>query len=55
MIVNFRHKGLKLFFFEGDTRGFSSSMQERVNNILTALHMADKVKDMDRPRFRRIP
>jgi len=39
-----RHKGLKAFIEKGDVKAIRSDQAKRIGNILTALHYAD---DMD--------
>ena len=51
MIKAFKHKGLKQFFEKGTTRGVKSSHSNKLRLILTALHAADEINDMDAPSF----
>jgi proteic killer suppression protein len=52
MIVSFRHKGLKRFFENGDRKGVSAELVERIDDILGLLDAAVEVEDMDVPTFR---
>lgn len=48
-IKKFRHKGLKIFFENGDKSGIQSSHSTRIGLILDLLDSAVKPKDMDFP------
>jgi proteic killer suppression protein len=52
MIVNFRHKGLKRFFETGDGRGINAEYLVKVEAILSLLHVASSIENMDVPGFR---
>jgi proteic killer suppression protein len=52
MIENFKHKGLKKFYEEDDSRKLPPEMAERIRDILTALDAALAVEELDRPSFR---
>jgi toxin HigB-1 len=52
MIESFRHKGLKSLFENDDRRKLPAQMVERIGTILSFLHAAGSVKDMDQPTFR---
>lgn len=52
MIVNFRHKGLKVFFQDQDGRKLPADMLGKINDLLSALDAVDKVEEMERPYFR---
>lgn len=47
MIKTFKHKGLKLFFETGSTRGITVSHKTRIKLILTELDGAERIQDMD--------
>ncbi|MDR3423886.1 MAG: type II toxin-antitoxin system RelE/ParE family toxin [Alphaproteobacteria bacterium] len=52
MIENFRHKGLRLLFEEGDRSKVNPQHVDRLRLILSTLDMADCAKDMNQPTFR---
>ena len=52
MIKSFKHKGLKLFFESGSTRGIQAKHAEKLGFILFALDSAEKVQDMSLAAFR---
>lgn len=52
MIEGFRHKGLKRFFEDDDSRFLPSGMVERIRDILTLLDAAESTNDMDRPTLK---
>ena len=52
MIESFRHKGLKKLFLDGDRSGVRADQVERVENILSLLAVAEKLKDLDLPSLR---
>jgi toxin HigB-1 len=52
MIVSFAHKGLEAFFFRGSKKGITPSHEKRLRLLLTALHTATEVSDMDVPGYR---
>ena len=52
MIESFRHKGLKKLFLDGDRSGVRADQVERVENILSLLAVAEKLKDLDLPYLR---
>jgi len=48
-IKNFRHKGLRRFFADGDKSGIQSAHSKKIGLILDLLDGALRVKDMDFP------
>lgn len=52
MIKSFRHKGLKLFFETGTTRGIQPSHAGKLGDILDFLDAATEAQDMNLPGFR---
>ena len=52
MIENFKHKGLKRLFEDGETKGILADHVEKVENILAVLNRAAKPSDMDLPGFK---
>lgn len=52
MIQRFRHKGLKRLFQQGDVRGISPDLLEKLENILFMLNRARRSEDMTLPGFR---
>ena len=55
MIESFRHKGLKLFFNEDDSRKLPPELAERIREILTALDAATTLEALNRPSFKLHP
>lgn len=55
MIENFRHKGLKRLFEDGEAKGIRADLLEKVENILAVLNRAAGPNDMDLPGFRLHP
>ena len=55
MIQNFRHKGLKRLFEDGDRKGIRPDLIEKVENILFVLNRAKAPDDMNLPGFRLHP
>ena len=55
MIEGFKHKGLKKFYEEDDSRKLPPAMVERIRDILTALDAALAVEELNRPSFRLHP
>ena len=55
MIVSFRHRGLKRFFEEGDSRKLPPAMVERTRAILARLHQAEVIEDMNLHSYRLHP
>ncbi len=52
MIEHFRHKGLKRLFQQGEAKGISPDLLEKLENILFVLSRARRPKDMNLPGFR---
>jgi len=52
MIESFRHKGLRRFFEEDDSRKLPPQMAERIREILTALDGAETLDELNLPSFR---
>ena len=52
MIESFRHKGLKLFFNEDDSRKLPPELAERNREILTALDAATTRDALNRPSLK---
>jgi proteic killer suppression protein len=55
VIRNFRHKGLKRLFENGDRKGVRPDPIEKVENILLVLNRAKTSGDMNLPGFRPHP
>jgi proteic killer suppression protein len=55
VIVNFKHKGLKRLFEDGDVKGVRADLREKVENILAVLNRATGPNDLDLPGFRLHP
>ena len=49
MIVNIKHKGLKLFFEDNDSSKIHPNHREKLRNILTRLDNAEKLTDLNYP------
>ncbi len=49
VIKSIRHKGLKLFYQNGDTSKITQSHVKRLRLVLTQLHGAEIVEDMNFP------
>jgi proteic killer suppression protein len=52
MIEGFRHKGLKLLFYDDDRSKVNAEHVDRLGLILSALDAASRAEDMDQPTFR---
>ena len=52
MIQNFRHKGLRRLFANGEPQGIQADLVGKVENILAVLNRARVPADMDLPGFR---
>ncbi len=52
MIVDFRHKGLGLFYRTGSTRGIQAAHAARLARILAALDAAISADELDLPAFK---
>lgn len=55
MIRNFRHKGLKRLFLNGDRKGVRPDLIEKVENVLLVLNRAHTPDDVNLPGFRPHP
>jgi toxin HigB-1 len=55
VIQNFRHKGLKRLFENGDRKGVRPDLIEKAENILFVLNRAKAPDDMNLPGFRLHP
>ncbi|HWQ68995.1 MAG TPA: type II toxin-antitoxin system RelE/ParE family toxin [Patescibacteria group bacterium] len=51
MFERFRHKGLKRLFQQGDAKGISPQLLEKLENILFVLNRARRPEDMSLPGF----
>lgn len=49
MIQSFRSKSLKLLFEKGDSSKIRPDLFRKVENILTRLHAAKEIRDMNAP------
>lgn len=49
MIAGFKHRGLKLFFERGTTRGIQADHAERIRLILGRLNASQAPQDMNLP------
>ena len=49
MIISFRHKGLKIFFETGSTRGINAQHANKIKRQLTVLNRAVYPTDMNLP------
>jgi proteic killer suppression protein len=52
MIEHFRHKGLKRLFQQGEAKGISPDLLEKLENMLFVLSRARRPEDMNLPGFR---
>jgi proteic killer suppression protein len=52
MIEHFRHKGLKRLFQQGEAKGISPDLLEKLENILFVLSRARRPEDMNLSGFR---
>ncbi|KXU35716.1 Killer protein [Ventosimonas gracilis] len=52
MIISFRHKGLRLFYETGSTRGIRAEHAAKLGRALLLLDRATVPADMDLPGFR---
>jgi proteic killer suppression protein len=55
MIVSFRHRGLKRFFEEDDSRKLPPGMVNRIREILARLSQAEVIEDMNVHSYRLHP
>ena len=51
MIQSFRHKGLKRLFQQGEAKGVSPDLLEKLENVLFVLNRARRPADMNLPGF----
>lgn len=51
MIKSFKHKGLKIFFKSGSTKGIQSDHVNKLRMQLTALDTAANIEDIDIPGY----
>jgi proteic killer suppression protein len=52
MIKSFKHKGLKIFFETGSTKGIKQDHKQKLRIRLAALDTATCIEDMDLPGYR---
>jgi len=52
MIIGFRHKGLKILYESGSSRGTKAEHAPKLKRILAALDAATKPEEMDFPGYR---
>ena len=52
MIKSFRHKGLKVFFYDGDRSGLNTQHIARLGRILDRLDSSSGPEDMNLPGFK---
>ncbi len=55
MIKSFKHKGLKIFFETGSTKGIKQDHKQKLRIRLAALDTATCVEDVDLPGYRLHP
>ena len=55
MIVNFRHRGLKRLYEQGDASLISGNMRGRIARILFVLDEAETLDEINMPGFRLHP
>lgn len=51
MIVSFKHKGLERYFLKGDGSKLNPHHLDRINEILTILHAAVTIQDVNVPSY----
>lgn len=51
MIKSFRHKGLAQLFIENKAGGVRADLVKRLRSRLTALHVAERLEDLNVPGF----
>lgn len=49
MIANFRHRGLRRFYEQGDRSGLNPAHAEKIKKILSALEAAETPEELDLP------
>ncbi len=47
MILNFKHRGLKRLFLQGDASRLPQDMVDRIETILTKLSASETIQEMD--------
>ena len=52
MIQSFLHKGLRKLFEDGNRSGVRGDQIGRIENVLSILAVAEKLKDLDLPSLR---
>lgn len=52
MIRSFQHKGLKVFYETGSTRGIRADHAKRLKRVLAVLDQAQQPEDADLPGYR---
>ena len=52
MIGSFKHRGLKRFFEENDSRKLPPNMVDQIRAILARLHQAEAIEDMNIHSYR---
>jgi len=52
MIINFKHKGLELFFTKNDKRLLNAKHVKKLSILLDALDSAEMIEDLDIPGVR---
>ncbi len=55
MIESFRHKGLRRFFEHDDGGKLPADMLRKIRLVLSVLHAAGAIEDMDQPSFKLHP
>lgn len=55
MIVSFRHKGLRLLYETGSTRGIQAAHKAKLLSILAALDVATAPAELNLPSYRLYP
>ncbi|MBP3064349.1 type II toxin-antitoxin system RelE/ParE family toxin [Pseudomonas chengduensis] len=55
MIVSFRHKGLRIFFESGSTKGIRADHAKRLGRMLSFMDRANEPADLDIPGWRLHP
>jgi toxin HigB-1 len=51
MIGNFKHKGLRQLYEEGNAKGVNAQHWEKLEDILAAMDVATKIEDLRLPTF----
>ena len=55
MIQTIKHKGLKLFFTKGDNSKLPADRLSKIRNILTVIHTATDIEEINQPAYRLHP